>query len=141
MYKINVFSIGKTKEQWLIQGLEEYTRRLKPRAQINWILAKNAELLNTNLEKLSRFICLDEKGKSYSSAAFSRMILKELEKGGCVLNLVIGGDTGLPDALKQKASSLLSLSPLTFTHQMTRLFLLEQLYRAFEIERGSPYHK
>ena len=141
MYKIKVFSIGKTKEPWLIQGLEEYTKRLKPLASITWILAKNEDLLNSYLKKENSFICLDEKGICSSSSDFSRLIQKELEQGGTSLSFVIGGDTGISENLKKNASCILSLSSLTFTHQMTRLILLEQLYRAFEIQKGSPYHK
>ena len=141
MFKIKLITIGKTKEAWLDVALQEYTKRLSSVATIQWVLVKNLKELERSADSLKPFICLDPQGISCTSEAFSKLLHQELIKRGSRLTLLIGGDEGLPPSLKDKASLLLSLSLLTFTHQMTRLILLEQLYRSFEIARGSPYHK
>ncbi|MBS0653839.1 MAG: 23S rRNA (pseudouridine(1915)-N(3))-methyltransferase RlmH [Verrucomicrobia bacterium] len=141
MYKIKIATVGKAKESWLQDGLEEYTARLKPFAIIEWILAKNGEKLKQFLKEEASYICLDPKGKLYSSEQFSRFLIDQLQEQGSRLTLVIGDAEGLDPETRQGAAALLSLSPMTFTHQMTRLILLEQLYRAIEIDRGTAYHK
>ena len=141
MYKIKIATVGKAKENWLQEGLEEYTLRLKPFAAIEWILAKNLEKLKQILKQEGSYLCLDPKGKLYTSEQFSRFMIEQLELKGARLTLVIGDAEGLTPEIRNGASALLSLSPMTFTHQMTRLILLEQIYRSLEIARGSAYHK
>ena len=141
MYRIKIFTIGKAKEPWLSEALEEYTDRLKASACIEWVLAKDNAQLVQLVGKEKSFVCLDPHGKLLDSPAFSRELLRLLSEGGSRLSFVIGGAEGIPDSIKSRAAKLFSLSPLTFTHQMTRLILLEQIYRAFEIDKGSPYHK
>lgn len=141
MYRIKIFTVGKTKESWLEAALEEYTQRLKTLTTIEWLLAKDDEALLRLLEKETHFVCLDPKGKLMTSEALSKWLIQNLTEGGSRLSFVIGGADGLPDQLRKRAKSLISLSPLTFTHQLTRLILLEQVYRGFEIDRGSPYHR
>lgn len=141
MYKIKIFSIGKTKESWLISALEEYSKRLQKILSIEWVLAKNEEQLYQSLEKQSRYIALDPAGKLMTSENFSKFFHEALIIDGGRMNFLIGGSDGIKPEVKAKAISLLSLSPLTFTHQITRLILLEQIYRATEIEKGSSYHK
>ena len=141
MYKIKVYSVGKTKEDWLRSALEEYERRLKASLTFEWILAKNDEQLKQFLEKEKIFICLDPQGKLYSSEEYATFLLKALEEGSSRLSFVIGGAEGIPPEIKAKAHKSLSLSRMTFTHQVTRLILVEQTYRALEIEKGSQYHK
>lgn len=138
MFTVKIFTIGKNKESWLDEALHEYAQRLKGRLQLEWVLAKDDAALSRLLEKEREFICLDPQGKLMSSENFSKWFFA---LGKSRLTVVIGGPDGLSAALKSKASALISLSPLTFTHQLARLILLEQLYRAFEIERGSPYHR
>lgn len=143
MYHFTIFSVGKTKEDWLEQALEEYLKRLKPTAAISFIWAKNEAQLETAVIKeaeKSRIVCLDASGQLMDSEEFSSFLLKQLEEGGSRLGLVIGGPEGLPPVVK-KRFPLLSLSRLTFTHQMARLILIEQIYRAFEIAKQSRYHK
>lgn len=137
MIKVHIHTIGKSKESWLISALAEYEKRLQPRAQIKWLFAKdNSDLLKqASLEP--HLIALDVQGTLLSSEALSQT----LTRAGSRLAFVIGGADGLPPPLLSHAYLRWSLSPLTFTHQMTRLILLEQLYRAYEIERKSPYHK
>ena len=137
MYKIKIYTIGKHKEVWLNQALEEYTTRLQSRMQIIWHLSKTLP----DLSKEKNYIALDPKGKQMTSEAFSTFLYKELEIQGSHITFIIGGSEGLPPLVKSNARALISLSKLTFTHQITRLILLEQLYRAAEIERGSAYHK
>ncbi|MBS0604001.1 MAG: 23S rRNA (pseudouridine(1915)-N(3))-methyltransferase RlmH [Verrucomicrobia bacterium] len=141
MYKIKVFSVGKTKEDWLQDALEEYERRLKSSLSFEWILAKNDEQLKQFLEKEAHFICLDPRGKQFTSEEFSCFLVKSLQEMHSRLAFVIGGSEGIPEHLKARARSLISLSRMTFTHQITRLILVEQIYRALEIEKGTAYHK
>lgn len=140
MYKIKVLTLGKTKETWLDEALEEFYKRLRGQMQIEWILAKDDAHLIQLVEKEPLYISLDPAGKTLGSEEFSAYILNCLREGGARLAFVIGGPTGLPPSLKRGAHTL-SLSRLTFTHQIVRLILVEQLYRALEIEKGSPYHK
>jgi 23S rRNA (pseudouridine1915-N3)-methyltransferase len=141
MFKVKIITIGKTKETWLSEGILEYEKRLKPFMSLEWKIAKNDEGLLSFLDLEKRFIAFDLGGLPFSSSDFSTKLHQELEKGGSRLSFVIGGAEGLPPAIKKRAHKLWSLSPLTFTHQLARLILLEQLYRAVEIERGSAYHK
>lgn len=141
MFKLKIITVGKTKEAWLSQGIQEYTTRLKNVMSIEWSLAKNDLQLDQYLEKEASYIALDPQGILMSSEEFSKKLHEQLLKKGSRLTLVIGGSDGLSKAQKNKADFLLSLSALTFTHQITRLVLLEQIYRAVEIEKGSAYHK
>lgn len=106
--------------------------------QIDWVLAEtNKELIDKALKETS-FITLDLKGKFLSSEDFSRHLFSVF---GLKPTFIIGGAEGLDAKITNRASFSWSLSPLTFTHQMVRLLLVEQLYRAIEIEEGSSYHK
>jgi 23S rRNA (pseudouridine1915-N3)-methyltransferase len=141
MIKIKIYSVGKTKEEWLQAALDEYERRLKPSIAFEWILAKTDEQLKQYLEKEPHFILLDPKGKQYSSEGFSSFLLKAIQDHHARLTFAIGGPEGFTQELKNKAKTLISLSSMTFTHQMTRLILIEQIYRAIEIDKKSAYHK
>lgn len=140
MLKLKILSVGKTKEKWLEDAFQEYLKRLKPFVQVECLWAKDTPQLVEWAQKESFPICLDPTGRLLSSEAFADFITQQWEKGGSRLTLIIGGAEGLPFELKEK-SLLLSLSPLTFTHQITRLVLIEQIYRTIEIKRGSQYHK
>ena len=144
MYRIKIFSIGKTKEKWLEEALKEYLKRLTQTASIDFILAKNNEqltsLIKNEATRGTLIICLDANGQVLDSDQFSSYLIRQLEMGGSRLSLVIGGSEGLPEKFKQ-TYPLLSLSKLTFTHQIIRLILVEQIYRALEISKGSKYHK
>lgn len=140
MLKLKIISVGKTKEDWLEQALQEYIKRLKPTVSIEFIWAKNDEHLLTLVEKEPLYITLDANGTLFSSEEFAKYIHNKFEEGGSRLCMVIGGAEGLPAKLKD-SKHVISLSPMTLTHQMVRLLLLEQIYRSFEIARGSKYHK
>ncbi|HEY4255174.1 MAG TPA: 23S rRNA (pseudouridine(1915)-N(3))-methyltransferase RlmH [Chlamydiales bacterium] len=133
MFKIKVYTVGKLKESWLQEALAEYEKRLSKRCQLEWILK------DTLPE--APWIALDVRGELLSSEAFSKKWMQYLVKHGSRANILIGGPEGIPETLLVKSAWRLSLSPLTLTHQMVRLLLTEQIYRAFEIEGGSSYHK
>lgn len=138
--KLKILSVGKNKEAWLEEALEEYVKRLKPFISIQFLWVKNDGQLLLSAQKESSLICLDPAGALMASEEFSQFLHHKLQEAGSHLTLVIGGPEGLPSSLKQN-HPLLSLSPLTMTHQIVRLVLMEQIYRAFEIKKGSKYHK
>ncbi|WP_226987410.1 23S rRNA (pseudouridine(1915)-N(3))-methyltransferase RlmH [Parachlamydia acanthamoebae] len=140
MFKIKILSVGKTKETWLHAAIEEYQKRLQGVAEIEWVWAKDDSQLVALVSREPLVICLDPNGKVFSSEQFSTFLMRKLEEGGSRLAFVIGGADGLPASLKQNKEAI-SLSLLTFTHQITRLVLIEQIYRALEIAKGSRYHK
>jgi 23S rRNA (pseudouridine1915-N3)-methyltransferase len=132
--------VGKTKESWLEKALSEYLKRLKPQVHFDFLFAKDNKELLSLTENSTLAICLDEKGVLKTSSEFSKFLFGKLQEGGSRLTIIIGGAEGLPPLLKENYP-LLSLSPMTLTHQMVRLLLIEQIYRAFEIAKNSPYHK
>jgi 23S rRNA (pseudouridine1915-N3)-methyltransferase len=139
MIRVRIISVGKTKERWLEDALAIYVQRLRTTMELETVWAKDDTHLLRLVAKEKQVLCLDPKGETLSSEAFSKRVFQELEQGGSRLAFVIGGPEGLPAELRQR--SALSLSTLTLTHQMVRLLLVEQLYRAVEIEKGSGYHK
>lgn len=139
MYKIKIITIGKTKEAWLDEALEEFYKRLKGQVHFEWAFAKDDSQLIDLCKKEPLTIPLDPLGKQLDSLDFSKFLLTKLEEQGTRLAFAIGGPEGLPQPLRQ--GEMLSFSKLTFTHQVVRLILVEQIYRALEIARGSPYHK
>ena len=140
MPKIKIISVGKNKEKWLEEAIAEYIKRLRPTHQIEFLWLQEDRELAPAVTKEKNVICLDAAGKSLTSEQFAAHFQHHLEKGGARLTYVIGGAEGLNDELRQNYT-LISLSPLTFTHQMVRLILIEQIYRATEILKGSKYHK
>lgn len=134
--KLTLLTIGKTKERWLDEALEEYFKRLP--CPFEFKICKDRSKLVELALKERRLILLDPAGDEMTSEKFSSFLMKEIELGGSQVTFVIGDADGLPPELQGKK---VSLSRLTFTHQMARLILLEQVFRAFEINRGSPYHK
>ncbi len=139
MIKISIISIGKTKEKWLEDACAEYIKRLQAVVHITYLWARDDAQLIEWVNKEDQVVCLDPQGSLFSSEELSDFLVKSWTSGGSRLCLVIGGATGLPLELKKKP--LISLSRLTFTHQITRLVLLEQIYRSVEIQKGSNYHK
>jgi 23S rRNA (pseudouridine1915-N3)-methyltransferase len=137
MLKVRVLTVGKCKEVWLEAALKEYEQRMKSSLSVTWLLAKDEEQLIEWASKEPQLIALDLHGQLVASEALSR----KLRTYGARMVFLIGGAEGIPPALLPRCVWRWSLSPLTFTHQMTRLILLEQLYRCLEIERGSQYHK
>ena len=140
MIKLKILSVGKTKEKWLNDAFDEYKKRLSSSVSIESGWAKDDHQLIEWSQKEHNFLSLDPAGRQFASEEFASFLTEQWEKGGSRLTLIIGGAEGLPEVIK-KRGTLISLSPLTFTHQMTRLVLIEQIYRATEINRGSHYHK
>ncbi len=140
MIKLKLFSVGKTKERWLNEAFEMYVKRLEMDVLIECQWFKNIDLLESNVSKEKNIICLDLNGDEMTSENFSKYLFNKFELFGSRLTFIIGDDLGLPDTLKRQFPTI-SLSKLTFTHQIARLVLLEQIYRAFEIAKGTPYHK
>lgn len=140
MLKLKILSIGKTKEEWLERALDEYIKRLKPVVSVEFCLVKTDNELLSLCEKEPIIICLDPKGKKVTSEEFAEYLQKKFIEGGTKLSIIIGGSNGLPPSLKSHKNQI-SFSDLTMTHQLVRLLLMEQVYRAFEIMKGSKYHK
>lgn len=138
--RIAIFSVGKSKEHWLELALEEYVKRLKQWCRISFVFVKDNEQLIKALQKQDNYICLDPTGKLMSSLQFASHLDELLVQWKGEITYVIGGAEGIPESVKQ-GKKMVSLSPLTFTHQMTRLILIEQIYRAFTLSQGLPYHK
>ena len=140
MYHIKILSVGKTKEQWLLDAIDEYAKRLRSTVSFTYQWAKNDHQLEELAAKEKNTILLDPKGSLHTSEQFSSFLVESLERGGSKLTFVIGGADGIPKSLLADGQKI-SLSPLTFTHQMSRLILVEQIYRALEIDKGSDYHR
>jgi 23S rRNA (pseudouridine1915-N3)-methyltransferase len=136
MFKVKIIAVGRTKEAWLDMALSEYEKRLQGRLEIEWLLAKEDKSLSAYCRKEPLLIALDIRGELLNSEEFCK---KWMQLGRVAF--VIGGPDGLPADILKEARFRWSLSPLTFTNQMVRLILVEQLYRALEIASGTPYHK
>ncbi|PIS01694.1 MAG: 50S rRNA methyltransferase [Chlamydiae bacterium CG10_big_fil_rev_8_21_14_0_10_35_9] len=140
MLKVKIISIGKNKEKWLIEAINEYEKRLSSAIQFEWIFLKNNLSLSDYTEKMP-FIALDPMGKEFESISFSKQIFKMFEENHSRLNFVIGSSDGIPKEILKKSFFKISLSKLTFTHQITRLILIEQIYRAYQIQHGSKSYQ
>jgi len=139
MFKVKISSVGRSREPWLKIALEEYEKRLSHQLEIEWRIAKDdADLL----EKITTpLIALDAQGEQVSSEHLAKKLSSLLITQGSRLHFLIGGPNGIPKKILEQSAWIWSLSRLTFTHQMTRLILLEQLYRWVQIESGTAYHK
>jgi len=154
--KICLLVIGKTDAGYIREGMEEYEKRLKRYVPYETKVlpdVKNARNLSEGVQKekegemvlewllpTDRVVLLDEKGKEYTSVGFSGFISQVMLSGVKRLVFVIGGPYGFPEAVYRRADGLLSLSKMTFSHQMVRMIFAEQLYRAMTILKGEPYH-
>lgn len=158
--RIKIYAIGKIKENYLKIGIDEYLKKIRPYAQIEIMelndepipnnpnnseieLAKNKEgdKVLSLLKNNEYLIGLDLNKKEFDSVEFANYINTKLVDSGASISFVIGGSYGLSDELKKRCNDSISLSKMTFLHQMTRLILLEQIYRAFKILRNETYHK
>ena len=138
--QITIVSIGKTKERWLEVALEEYTKRTAPWCHMVWKTASTDSQLVHSAASSRECIGLDPQGTLMTSEEFAIHLHEKLVAGGSRLTFLIGGPEGLPSQIRE-TYPLLSLSPMTFTHQMTRLILGEQIYRSAMQWTGKPYHK
>lgn len=154
--QIKLIAIGKTDHPAIQKLLEEYSTRLgyyirfdleiipdlKNTKALSELLQKEkeGELILKKTQPSDELILLDERGKTFSSIEFSDFLQKKMNSGLKQFVLVIGGPYGFSDAVYSRANGKISLSKMTFSHQMIRPFLIEQLYRAFTILRNEPYH-
>mmetsp|Transcript_19698 Transcript_19698/g.19798 ORF Transcript_19698/g.19798 Transcript_19698/m.19798 type:complete len:186 (+) Transcript_19698:354-911(+) len=138
-----IVTVGKKNgiEPWIAAGCTEYEKRISSTMSIKTLCLKNDDALIDSVKTLrGTIIALDENGKEFTSREFSSYFYKALESGGAHTSFLIGGYGGLPKEIKNNYP-LISIGKMTWTHQMARLLLLEQLYRALEIRKGSGYHK
>jgi 23S rRNA (pseudouridine1915-N3)-methyltransferase len=139
--RIRILAVGKVRKGWVLEGIATYLKRL-PGLQVVELRdagkVKEAEAVLAALQPGEQLVVMAEEGQTFDSPAFA----ERLEGSGSErLVFVIGGAEGIDPALKARASWKLSLSPMTFPHELARLLLLEQLYRALSIQQGGPYHK
>lgn len=158
--KIKIVTVGKLKEKYLKDGIAEYTKRISRFAKLEMIeLAdektpdkaselENQKILETEgariLSKVGErdfVVVLAIEGKTLSSEDFSKQLEQASIKGYSTLTFIIGGSLGLAPIVKNRANLSVSFGRLTLPHQLMRLVLVEQIYRAFTIQQGSPYHK
>ena len=155
--KIKIIALGKIKEKFLKDGIEEFLKRLKPYAQVeitelmpieikddnltSKVLDEEAEKILSNIKQDSYVITLEILGKQLSSEEFASKIEEITNSGISELVFVIGSSCGLSPKVSQRADFKLSISKMTFLHQFARLLLVEQIYRAFKILKNETYHK
>lgn len=157
--KFTFLTIGKIKEKWMRQGIEEYLKRLSPMAKVE-ILSPDEERMPENPspalkekvmekegDKLLKYlkdedflILLDLKGKPVTSEGLAEILQKKMVAGTSHFFFMIGGPYGNGENIRKRADLKISISAMTFTHQMARLILAEQVYRAMKIIRHEPYH-
>lgn len=153
---IKLIVVGKTDEKYLQQGIDVYVSRLKHYVNFEMVVIpalkdqkgaspdevkeREAALLQRQLEKCDRVVLLDEHGEQHTSVDFAQYLQKQMNAGVRNLAFVVGGAFGFAPSVYAAASGKVSLSKMTFNHQMVRLFFVEQLYRAFTILRHEPYH-
>ncbi|MFZ5944973.1 MAG: 23S rRNA (pseudouridine(1915)-N(3))-methyltransferase RlmH [Bacillota bacterium] len=157
---IKIIAVGKLKEKYLKEGIVEYLKRLQSYAKVEIIEVadekepanaspvdedivkeKEAERISKHIKQDTYLICLAIDGKQLSSEELAGKLDKLALEGKSDITMVIGGSLGLSQSVISRADFKLSFSKMTFPHQLMRLILLEQLYRAFRIIKGEPYHK
>ena len=148
---IRIITIGKKHESWVAEGIERYQRRLKRPFVIEWVFLPHSALpgdrarqeesqrILSHLNANDYVILLDERGESIDSPDLSKRLLKPLESSREVV-IIIGGAYGVDNIIHHRADFVWSLSQLVFPHQLVRLILAEQIYRAQEIAGSKPYH-
>jgi 23S rRNA (pseudouridine1915-N3)-methyltransferase len=154
--QIKLLTVGKTDHPAIQQLIEEYIGRLthyirfelevipdlKNTKSLSELIQKEKEgdLILKKIQSSDELILLDERGKSFGSMEFSELVQKKMNSGLKQLVFVIGGPYGFSESIYQRANAKISISKMTFSHQMIRPFFIEQLYRAFTILRNEPYH-
>jgi 23S rRNA (pseudouridine1915-N3)-methyltransferase len=154
--KIKLLAIGKTDDKNLLKLIETYQNRLKHYVKFEIAIIpdikniknlskkqqkeKEGELILKQLQPTDELILLDEKGKDFRSLEFAKYLQKKMTSGIKQLVIAIGGPYGFSEEVYKKSNGKISLSKMTFSHQMIRLFVVEQLYRGFTILKNEPYH-
>jgi 23S rRNA (pseudouridine1915-N3)-methyltransferase len=158
--QVRIIAVGKIKERFLTEGIAEYEKRLTPYLKLaivevadekrgvhssagheQLIKDREGERILAAIPDGAYVVVLDVRGKELSSEALAARLHDWQLAGTPIIAMIIGGDLGLSDAVLSRADIRLSISPMTFTHQMVRLILVEQVYRACRINSGEPYHK
>ena len=132
--RLSIYAIGKIKKIWIKDGINQYKKRM-PELFINELKTFNIKDLRSNNNII---ICLSEEGRQFNSVELSSLLLNFKNKK---IDFLIGGADGIDSDIKEKSDLLLSLSPLTFPHELARLILIEQIYRAISISNNFPYHR
>ena len=159
MLNVNIICVGKLKESYLRDAIEEYSKRMKPlcklsvielpeervgenpsAAEIQKTVAAESDRILQKLGKSDYVVAMCIEGRNISSEELSQQ-LEEIQQLAGTVDFIIGGSWGLSEALKARADFKLSMGRMTFPHQLFRVMLLEQIYRAFQISRGTKYHK
>ena len=154
--KIVLLTIGKTSEKYLIEGIAQYQKRLKHYTHFEMIeilniknaknfsnaelIKKEGELILKQLQRSDHLVILDDKGNDFTSPKFSEKLQNWMLSGKKRLVFVIGGSYGFSEQVYARGNEKLSLSKMTFSHQMVRLFFIEQIYRGYTILNNEPYH-
>ena len=152
---LKVIAPGKIKEKWLTGGIDEYKKRLSRYCSVEIIevqdspdslpvdaaLAKEGDLILSRIKDGEVVWVMDLHGKLMTSEEISEALITDMERGGSSLTVVIGGSNGLAPEVVKRAQRRICFGNITLTHQMTRLILLEQIYRGFKIASGEKYHK
>jgi 23S rRNA (pseudouridine1915-N3)-methyltransferase len=154
--KVTLLLTGKTEDDYIQKGFEVFGQRLKHYVPFECVVIpalkntkalspeqqkqKEGELILKHVQPADRLILLDEKGKEFTSLEFSAYIQQQMNAGIRNLVFVIGGPYGFSEEVYKRAPARISLSKMTFSHQMVRLFFVEQLYRAMTILKNEPYH-
>ncbi len=151
--KIRVLWVGKSQEEWVRSGIDEYAARIRRYTPLEIAEAreergavpetmreKEGERLMRLLPKSARLVLLDERGEEMASPAFAGFLGRTRDSGVSDLCFAIGGAYGVSEGVRKRADKVMALSSMTFTHQMVRIFLLEQIYRGFTILNNEQYH-
>ena len=154
--KITLLTIGKTDDAYILEGIDKYLKRLKHYIKFEIQIIpdlkktknlseeeqknKEAELFLKNIQNTDYVVVLDERGTELSSLQFADFLNKRMIASVPNLIFLVGGPYGFDQSIYQRANYKISLSKMTFSHQMIRLFFVEQVYRAFTILKGEPYH-
>ncbi len=155
--KIKIIALGKIKEKFLKDGIDEFMKRLTPYAAVsilelnpieikdgnltNKILLEEGEKILSNIKPLDYVITLEIGGKQFSSEDFAAKIEELTNSGTAEIVFIIGSSCGIGENVSKRADLKMSMSKMTFLHQFARLILVEQIYRAFKIIKGEKYHK
>ena len=155
--QISIIATGKTNAEWIKTGIEEYAKRMNrygrfailetpnlkkkiAKTDSKRVMKEEAVLQDKALEGVDYLVLLDEHGKEYTSVGLSQQIQKLQVRGLKHVAFLIGGPYGFDQSIKSRANELWALGPLTFPHQLIRIFAVEQIYRAHTIIKGEPYH-
>ncbi len=154
--KLSILCMGKTKERFVQEGIAKYVRYIRPYADIELkelreekigelrdaplVRKKEAERIFKAAPASAHLVSLDERGEEFTSHEFALFLNKQLEAGVREMAFIVGGAMGLDESVTGRSNTVMAMSRWTLTHEMARLVLLEQLYRAFTIIKGKPYH-